>query len=393
MKGLERFPSTAEISTLQLYQFAPNVYDEFLKDAETQVRSEQQDLDLEEENAGENDDILRKFYELLFANKSQFVGEGETADFRPITPEPHHKYFCSVYADGDNFKSVITQLGTDVTAIEAFSQKLTDYATQAAGIINDFGGKPVFIGGDDLVFLAPIVANAPSGRPRTVFNLLEALNQAFDVLELGKGLPIKPSMSYGITLSFYKFPLFEAQELSRKQLNDRAKKAEWSGAGKKATTAFRLLKHSGSYFEGAMNHQLLQTFNNLVDHFTVTTASKNADQAGKFLTSFAFKLRELEDLMVMAIAHAGTVPISPDSLDHFFENYFNEPIHKRHQVELSMIKDFARDCYGQTLTINDKPASSSDNFYALLRLLDFMTPKTILKPTAQTNSANEPAHV
>jgi CRISPR-associated protein Cmr2 len=420
IKDLERFPSTAEVGSLQLHQIAPAAYAALLKEAEHQVTAERTESKKhQEENddqAGENDDILRRFYALIDNPRAKLSEDVLTAHPEAAgqltelhdSAQPYHKYYCIVHADGDNFGNTIKELGSDTKAVAAFSAKLTDYAVRVVDTINDYGGKPVYVGGDDLLFLAPVVSNV-KGQARTVFDLIAHLDQDFATLNLGADLPKakQPTMSYGLTVSYYKFPLFEALQLSYEQLFYRAKKTSWQRQGIKNTVAFRLLKHSGSYFEGLLHKPLLGHFNNELARAFISplvSSSSSPNQKAKFLSSFAFKLRELEDLLVEttngATSYSPPQPNQPpppeDNVDYFFENYFNEPLHRRYKRERNLVKEFVRHAYSSPAEIEqeypDPPYDLrvTDNFYAIIRLLDFMTPKT--KTPAAPIAPEQPAH-
>ncbi|KAA6314220.1 hypothetical protein EZS27_035130 [termite gut metagenome] len=54
-------------------------------------------------------------------------------------------------------------------------------------------------------------------------------------------------MSYGLSITYYKYPLYEALALARKQLNEEAKNMPDKNA-----IAWNLRKHSGSSFSGKL---------------------------------------------------------------------------------------------------------------------------------------------
>ena len=64
----------------------------------------------------------------------------------------YHKYFCIVQADGDNMGKTI-QNGN----VAAISTALIQYAAAAVPKISDYGAMPIYAGGDDLLFIAPVV--------------------------------------------------------------------------------------------------------------------------------------------------------------------------------------------------------------------------------------------
>lgn len=390
--GLEFFPSTAEIASLELFQRDEDAYRALRDRAQANVRANFREKYNRDFDPDEDDHLdWREFYRILY---------DEDNGLKQLA-QPYHRYFCIVHADGDNFGEVINTLkekkieDTDLTVTE-FSQKIADFAVTASVTINRFGGKPVYIGGDDLVFFAPVVSRV-NRRSQSVFHLLKALDEDFAALNL----PANPSMSYGVSIAHYKFPLFEARDLSYAQLDYRAKKVGWANTGKKNSVSFRLLKHSGSYFEGILNKDpLLTSFNKLSNQFmngtaapekadpepeTTPSAARDARGENKplqLLSSFAFKLRELEELVDQA-AKADT----GGAISNVFDNYFNEPIHHHYKKEKEQLESFTGQVYRAGGTIKTEeayiPIDVKDNFYALLRLLDFLTPKT--KPDAQNN--------
>jgi len=401
---VEHFPSTAEIASLELFQREPKAYKALQLQAQENIKIAKETHPEKYRGKKEDDEdglVWREFFRLLFERDTELKA----------LAHPYHRYFCIVHADGDSFGEVIKALKeetekADDLSVTNFSRKVADFAVTASATINRFGGKPVYIGGDDLVFFAPVVSLV-GGERKSVFHLLEALNEDFDALSL----PASPSMSYGVALAHYKFPLFEARDMSYTQLDYRAKKAKWDGKQKKDTTGFRLLKHSGSYFEGILsNERLLAAFNELSDLFIngkdlerkeavdsddlsaeeVQSANSRAtgnNRPATLLSSFAFKLRELEVLVREAAADSarlreGADEAPADALASFFENFFNEPLHrKRYRAERDKIEAFTRLVYGTSVKVDGKETPQEDNFYALLRLLDFLTPKT--KPDAK----------
>jgi CRISPR-associated protein Cmr2 len=383
--NLQRFPSTSEIASLQLHQLFPEAFEALRNLAKANISESDPD-----QASGEDDDVIQELYRLLYAVNGT---PGDQFEALRNAAQPYHKYFCIVQADGDNFGKVIESLGSDHQAIRSFSEKLADFGITTAGIINDFGGKPIYIGGDDLVFFAPVVAqHRESNDPVTVFDCIAAIDEAFHALHLHAVAPStgekdkpedrpKPSLSFGLTISYYKFPLFESYGLSYDQLFGRAKKLSWNGGGKptKNSVAFRLLKHSGTYFEGVMNKQLppkdptqpmlFEKFLGLVAQF-VTGQFNEDSQPDKFLSSFVFKLKELESV-------ARALVDDQRGLDQFFQNFFNEPIHREFRDQLNEFNRFTNLVYQTQVILDGEEISRQDNFYSLLRLMEIMTAKNL----------------
>ena len=162
-------------------------------------------------------------------------------------------------------------------------------------IIEDFGGVPIYAGGDDLLFLAPVV-----GKDKChIFALLDKIeNQAFknvhDTVEKlhlkdEKGKLIEASLSFGVSMTYYKYPLYEALECARKLLFNRAKRTD----GKKAV-AWSLRKHSGGTFDASYSRKdklLHEQFMALID----ATTEKDT------VSAVAQKIRQEEELVKIVL--------------------------------------------------------------------------------------------
>ncbi len=117
--------------------------------------------------------------------------------------------------------------------INKLSEKLIEFGINASKEIREFGGMPVYAGGDDLLFIAPVVGRDKDGQNMTVFDLIERIDgKCFkSVIESTESLNLrnpvaKPSMSYGIAVTYYKFPLYEALEMAGNLLFGRAKNSK-----------------------------------------------------------------------------------------------------------------------------------------------------------------------
>ncbi|MBB4080316.1 CRISPR-associated protein Cmr2 [Lewinella aquimaris] len=394
---IERFPSTSEIATVELFRRDEQTY-RMLQQTAVAGLNEQDYNETTSEDSSElkidlrrdTDQAIQKFYELLFGTPNPLRKKAQ----------PYHKYFCILHADGDSIGEAIKSLGNETQKITQFSERLADFAAAATQQINAYGGKPVYIGGDDLVLFAPVASYMPANESgeaavkNTVFDLIAQLREIF-----GRTVTAhypKTTISFGITLTYYKFPLFEARDESYRQLFYRAKLLKWQHSGKKNSVGFRLLKHSGSYFEGVMDNDLLEGLNSLVKELR-KIGGTNRNEAVDFLSSFIFKLRDLEELVNISLAEQsaeslafarGAADLEPqpaegppepaDSFFHLVENFFNEPVHKRYEAQRTAVSRFARLCFSSSGVIDDdygqvEEISVTDNFYALLRLMDFMT--------------------
>ena len=206
-----------------------------------------------------------------------------------------NRYIAIIYADGDNLGEFIKKQ-SDVTEV---SKRLFDFDKKAVKSIDAYGAMPIFVGGDDLIIFAPLLNNG-----RTVFDLLNDLSKDYkNALETEDS-----TLSFGVSFTYYKYPLYEALERSRDTLFDVAKKYK----GKNAV-AVSLQKHSGQSFEFCIG--------------------KNEDAYAKFLKLVNSVLVDKVELP-HAIHHKLDSykkvfsAISKERIESTFENIFNEDLHK-----------------------------------------------------------------
>lgn len=193
-------------------------------------------------------------------------------------------YFCIVQADGDGMGSTITN-AKDKGEIEKISQSLLRFGQRAVDCIKDYSkcSLPLYAGGDDLLFLAP-VATKGNG---TIFDLICKLDEIY--AEELKGYDT--TMSYGISINYHKFPLYEALESARHQLFGVAKKVK----GKNAI-AWDLRKHSGGAFAGAFSKNNKDLFDAFKDLISVSGGESNV------VSAVAHKIRANEGLLKFWLA-------------------------------------------------------------------------------------------
>lgn len=227
-------------------------------------------------------------------NEDSFYKELRDSETFKGLLKSHHKYFCVVQADGDNVGSTVSHPDLQDGQVGEISKALVKFGSKATELIEGFGGLPIYAGGDDLLFIAPVV-----GKEGThIFNLLESIeNDAFKevkdtVARCGAG-GIEASLSFGISISYYKYPLYEALEKAKNLLFNSAKCKERFPDKKAVAWSFR--KHSGGTFDAAFslkNNGMKEAFYNLIDN-TVD---------GMVVSAVAHKLREMEALVKTVMA-------------------------------------------------------------------------------------------
>lgn len=326
------FPSTAEIGAIELHTKVPGA----LFDIADKLREEK-----EEES------------ETYFRRIEQHVELRKHFQLR-------HKYFCIVQADGDSVGKAIQQL-KDEEGYREFSETLASFGADAADIINKYGGKPIYIGGDDLLFLAPVQNGA-----KTIFNLIQDLDEAFPKEKLHEDV----SLSYGLNIAYYKFPLFEAIADAYAILSE-AKQYKSKAGKRKNAVSFRFTKHSGSYFEATFSKSFLEKAIVAIDAFE----SFSPKGRKGLVSSLMYKVQTLESLLDGMALQKGTEVGDglglKGRLDHFFDSYFNE-----WEGETGFVEQ--REATGDLLLAAYREAGSGKDkwlslFYATMRLIDFMS--------------------
>ncbi len=176
------------------------------------------------------------------------------------TFKPYHKYFAVIQSDGDKIGETIRKNPNNIGEI---SKRIYKYITQEQGefksinkMFEDFGGMLIYAGGDDLLGFCPIIGK----DGKTFFELLEKLSSKFKNF-LGNDL----SLSFGVSINYYKSPMIEAINQSSYLLFNKAK--NHNTANKSGSVALSLTKHSGQTFEGTffLNDEIYTSYKKLLE--------------------------------------------------------------------------------------------------------------------------------
>lgn len=203
-------------------------------------------------------------YEQLVLNKIIMTDEAEDTGFLegikaafPGNFKNHHKYVAVIQSDGDKMGKfnqryidyyLQTHPDSSANAIQEVSNALFKWAKGATERIKTYGGIPVYAGGDDLFFFAPLKDEEENN---TLFHLLEELNVDFtacmsELLGEQKEGGILPTLSFGVSITYYKYPLGEAHQAAFDLMYEM--KAN-GGNGIRC----KILRHSGSDFDFCMH--------------------------------------------------------------------------------------------------------------------------------------------
>lgn len=210
--------------------------------------------------------------------------------------ENAYRYIAIVYADGDNLGKALKAAGN----VQKFSKQLFDFSAKASDTLQTWETQTLFVGGDDLLFFAPVLYKDGG----TIFDLIDILSLKFKEV-----FGDVTTISFGVGITYYKYPLYEALKKSRDALFEKAKKC----SGKNAV-GIAVQKHSGQSFE-----------------FTIGKDSNAYKQFGTLLKNILSKKSELPHSvhhklkgMKVLIKNLN----SSDGLSNIFDNFFNEEIHQ-----------------------------------------------------------------
>lgn len=362
----KRFKSVPEISTTELEKRFPKRYWDAL--GIQYVKTSNGEINYEQLENAHNDVIAED--DVIATLKNEFQEEFR---FR-------HKYFAIVQADGDNIGSLIREIEAQNGNILDFSDVLNDFIKVAANEITNFGAFPIYMGGDDLLFFAP-VSNSEyeigsvvfdqfneEEKPNreingnNIFFLLTRLNNLFKskldpiVKQFMKLKPV--SLSFGVSFGYYKKPMNEIHEESYNLLFHGAKLQT-----EKDYISLRLEKHSGQTFEFGFNQG-----SKLYYHF-LKLCSESTDKKENFLNSVMFKINIQQKLIV-------EIASDFEKLTHFFNENFNEAKHKGYKNFFTEVSHIIFETFKwfdyEMPKVGDQEDKRINRVYSTLRFIQFL---------------------
>jgi CRISPR-associated protein Cmr2 len=279
---------------------------------------------------------------------------------------PFHKYFALVYADGDGVGSTISGYKT-LEEIDMLSKALIQFDSQAVEAIIEYGGMPIYAGGDDLLFLAPVANNN-----KNIFSLCNDLDVRFKqtVGILSTNSKTKFSLSLGICISYFKHPLYESNNIALNNLKFKAKNAKLFQH--KNAIALDFIKHSGQKTEILIDKNLQVKKDdgsqlNLFDEWCILLDkyAHNLRDVSGFLNSLTHRILLLDSYFKIAVKPEYQIK----SFEIFFDNNFNEDEHAKGETK-NFIKELSQFVYQ---LYKAAPDQAKDYIHGLLRMIDFLT--------------------
>ena len=231
-----------------------------------------------------------------------------------------NSYYAIVQSDGDKFTKYIEALGNNNEAIRNFSEKCIGYCSDSVNLIKEYGGIPIYAGGDDLLFIAPLTKkNGTVNDSKNIIELLVDLREIFDKSFYKK--EGDPTISFGVAIRYYKYPLYEAFDEVYKLLMDKAK-------DNRNAAAISLVKHSGQKSEFVLEEFKNPNVTNKLNALVKGQIEKKDEDI--LLQSIRTNIQKLKQLFITAL---GTE--NDKTLENIFTNSFDSEAHKKGKVDIN----------------------------------------------------------
>ena len=244
--------------------------------------------------------------------------------------KPHHKYYTVLYADGDNIGNLLKKISHDFSALQTFSRHLFDFGLRAEQVIRNFGGCAIYLGGEDILAFLPL-AYSPEANAYThnLLDLIHLLDVEFEETlgRYAKEINVNPpSLSYGLMSAYVKFPLKEAMHTAHGLLEElKNNKLKFPG---KNTIGWRLQKHSGQYLQCFIDKTKTCSWSALRSITIEYTKEIDYDQTKKEPENARLLSGVIHRLQDPLFTDVFYLAVREERLEPFFNNFFNEGIHK-----------------------------------------------------------------
>lgn len=251
-------------------------------------------------------------------NEVQLFDELRSAGF---TLMPYHKYYAVLYADGDNIGKLLADISRLGKNLQDFSGKLFEFGMLAEKEIAEYGGNGIYVGGEDILAFLPVACVDEGGEPALNFfmKLIKRLDARFNEtvvqFAVDNGLTV-PSLSYGISIAYIKYPLKESMDTAHSMLETAKKRNAKNAAG----IVFQ--KHSGQSTQCVIEKSNANSWQ-LINAFTEKYIKLTNAEAVGILSSVIHRFND--DLFFSLFYESA----KKGRLTAFIENFFNESLHRQ----------------------------------------------------------------
>ena len=254
-----------------------------------------------------------------------------------------YKYIAYVSADGDHVGKAIGKLGTDMSNV------LWEYSKGLTGLVETYGGKIIYSGGDDLVLFAPTA---------DIFQLVSKIDDKFQTLleekKIGEKLKDEsplPTLSFGISISYYKFPMSESLHKAERLLE----KAKDTGRNR---IVWSIRKHSGQSIDSVFDKNHADLFKKTLDII------KGYESGEDFLHSFGHYLLQHQEMLDYLLAQEQASQLLPN----YIRTTFDDEAHD-YAKTLKNLTDYLL----ALATQENDPSEAVRKLHALLRYIELFT--------------------
>lgn len=273
----------------------------------------------------------------------------------------YHKYYAVLYADGDYIGALLKSVANDDTKLQNFSKHLLDFGLRAEHTISEYGGSAIYLGGEDILAFLPIAYNDKNtlhSLPLLIRNLDKDFAATLGNYAGGQGVKKIPTLSYGIMLAYYKYPMREAMSKAH-DLLEGCKKNKTSFKEKNGI-AVCFQKHSGQYMQCYIDKSKAASTQLLYSLFDSGMA---ASTKAEVLSGIIQRLKDpvFFNTFIQALRKGRA--------DAFFANFFNEDIHSASPF----IKKFNEICKALAADYNDD-TQLKDILFTVMRYYQFLLP-------------------
>ena len=305
--------------------------------------------------------------------------ENGEVEYTQLTSKPGfrncYKYLAVIKADGDGFGTYIKELKVDEekeikengekeNELIRFTKSFFEFSVEVANeLIQKTKAIPVYIGGDDLFLFAPVLEG---NVEKDVFNLIKEIDDLFIQKEIGEGL----SMSYGVSIFYYKSPMSEAIDIADSMLR-KAKEEKEEKEKKKDTVAISIQKHSGQKIEFLLpcKHSTDKCKQETGLYKKATELIRAFKEDDSMLNSLIYWIEDMYETIF-----TDEVTLYQERINAVFDNFFDEEIHKENEVFFDLLKKFIHSMHHS----EDTPRKLKDKkklLHGILRYCQFVTAK------------------
>lgn len=245
----------------------------------------------------------------------------------------YQQYYAILKSDGDSMSSMLDGMDNP-EQIRAYSRQCLKFCADAAKMILDFGGMPIYAGGDDLLALVPVMGKGQTSVLALVNQLRELFNQSFaDARSKHKSDDGRklPTISFGVSVQYKKSPLYEALEQSDTML--RTAKAKNSP---KNACYLNVRKHSGQSMMIVEEKMDINEPNlyELMETLYSKTQKQDADQTVTFLYGAGHQIEHFKSLFLPVLKDEAN---RKKLLQNLMKNLFDNADQKKFQPYLEEI--------------------------------------------------------